>query len=418
MRIDAELLIPGDGEPVPGATLTVADGKIVYAGPTVNAPDEVTAEPAEARVHTLMPGLWDAHAHLLGAKMLDHVAIALTPVAVRAARSVADLRAALDAGVTSIRDLGGLGVDLAEAVNEGSVVGPRIYGAGAILTPTGGHGDVPSLPLRLVGERDPGVRIESRICDGVSDCVRAVREQLRRSARLIKVCASGTMGTLIDNPSQLQFTPEELRAIVETAGLADRIVAAHAVGRPGILAAVQAGVRTIEHGSDLDDEACDAMRETGTILVPTCGVVEHFTSIPGLADEARSALERTAARHNESIARAIERGVEVALGTDAVTSHAFGASPVSWGSHGAELKRLVRLGMSPLAAIRSATAVGPATLGPQAPLTGQLVTGYDADMIALSINPLTEAHRLADPTVVEQVWIGGRLVKGTHAVAV
>jgi imidazolonepropionase-like amidohydrolase len=108
-----------------------------------------------------------------------------------------------------------------------------------------------------------------RLCDGVDECIRAVREQLRRNAKVIKVCASGGVLSEVDDPIHQQFTAAELRAIVEVAGMADRVVAAHCHGKPGIMAAVEAGVRTIEHGTYLDEESCDALRETGTFLVAT-----------------------------------------------------------------------------------------------------------------------------------------------------
>ena len=121
-----------------------------------------------------------------------------------------------------------------------------------------------------------------RLADGTAECMRAVREQLRRGAAVIKVCASGGVLSEVDHPVHQQFTDAELRAIVEVAGLADRVVAAHCHGKPGIMAALRAGVATIEHGTYLDEEACDAMRETGTILVPTRTIIENI--LAGSAD--------------------------------------------------------------------------------------------------------------------------------------
>ena len=117
-----------------------------------------------------------------------------------------------------------------------------------------------------------------RLADGTAECMRAVREQLRRGARLIKVCASGGVLSELDSPIQQQFTGSELRTIVEVAGLAERVVAAHCHGKPGTMAAIEAGVATIEHGTFLDEEACDAMVESGTILVPTRSCRSRSTS--------------------------------------------------------------------------------------------------------------------------------------------
>ena len=239
--------------------------------------------------------------------------------------------------------------------------------------------------------------------------MRAVREQLRLKARVIKVCASGGVMSEIDDPIHQQFTLGELRAIVEVAGLAERVVAAHCHGKPGIMAAVEAGVRTIEHGTYLDDEACDAMRETGTILVPTRAIIEDILAdLAGVPDYAAAKLTAVAGRHAESVSRAIDRGVTIAMGTDiSVTGP---GRPNSWGINGAELAHLVRLGMTPLQAIEAATAIAPLTLGPQAPKSGRLEPGYDADIITVTANPLADIAVLGRPEHITGVWVGGRRV--------
>lgn len=272
MRIDADLLIPGRGEPVADGAVAFEGTKITYAGPQASAP----ADSSVIRVPVVMPGLWDCHAHFIGTRTLDFTRMLLEPVAVRAARAAAtDLRAALDAGITSVREVGGLGVYLARVIAEGTVTGPNIYGAGAVLSTTGGHGDVHACPLPWM--LDYGTQgTELRLADGPAECAKAAREQLRRNARLLKVCASGGVLSEVDHPIHQQFTLAELRAIVEVAGMADRVVAAHCHGKPGIIAALEAGVRTIEHGTYLDEECVDAMRSTGAILVPTRTIVTEI----------------------------------------------------------------------------------------------------------------------------------------------
>ena len=145
---------------------------------------------------------------------------------------------------------------------------------------------------------------ELRLADGIDECMRAVREQLRRNARVIKVCASGGVLSEVDHPVHQQFTVAELRTIVEVAGLAERVVAAHCHGKPGIMAALEAGVRTIEHGTYLDDEACDAMRETGAILVPTRTIVEdmlaHLDVVPDYAAAKLVAIAEVHARGHDA----------------------------------------------------------------------------------------------------------------------
>jgi imidazolonepropionase-like amidohydrolase len=251
----------------------------------------------------------------------------------------------------------------------------------------------------------------ARLADGTADCMRAVREQLRSGARVIKVCASGGVLSEIDSPIHQQFTVPELRAIVEVAAMAERVVAAHCHGKPGIMAAIEAGVRTIEHGSYLDEEACDGMLENDMILVPTRSIVEdilaHLDDVPPYAAAKLTAL---AARHAEAVQLAIERGVTVAMGTDiGLTGMDL---PNSWGHNGTELAHLVTLGMTPLQAISAATAIAPRTLGPQAPRSGQLAAGYDADILTLEADPLADVSVLAKPEFITGVWTGGRRVKG------
>ena len=405
-RIEAELLIPGAGEPVSNGVVIIDNSAISYAGPASRAP--ATPGAVVHKAGTVLPGMWDCHGHFLGLRTLDLGRLPLDPVPLRAARCARDLAAALRAGITSVREVGGLGVHLARAVAEGVLEGPAIYAAGAILSTTGGHADLHSYPLPWMG--DFGVHYgELRLADGPAECMRAVREQLRQNARVIKVCASGGVMSEIDDPIHQQFTIGELRAIVEVAGLAERVVAAHCHGKPGIMAAVEAGVRTIEHGTYLDDEACDAMRETGTILVPTRAIFENILAdLAAVPDYAAAKLTAIAGRHAEAVSRAIGRGVTIAMGTDiSVTGP---DRPNAWGSNGAELAHLVRLGMTPLESIEAATATAPLTLGPQAPRSGRLEPGYDADVITVAADPLTDIMVLADPEQITGVWTKGRSV--------
>jgi imidazolonepropionase-like amidohydrolase len=290
--------------------------------------------------------------------------------------------------------------------------GPAIYAGGAILSTTGGHGDLHSFPLPWMEDY---ARLEGTMClaDGEAACQRAVREQLRRGARLIKVCASGGVLSELDDPIHQQFTVAELRAIVEVAALAERPVAAHCHGKPGIMAALEAGVLTIEHGTYLDDECCDAMRETGAILVPTRTIIEDMLASSGVPDYAMAKLRVVADVHAGAVARALKRGVTVAMGTDiALTGMDL---PNSWGHNGSELVHLVSLGMTPLQAIEAATATAPTTLGRQAPRSGVLAAGYDADVITLDADPLADISVLAQPAHVTGVWTAGRRVKGAVA---
>ena len=407
-RIEAGLLIPGEGEPVRDAVLVTEDATITYAGPAAAAPDTPGATVTAAA--TVMPGMWDCHGHFMGMRTMDLARMPQEPTPLRAARCARDLTNALNAGITSVREVGGLGVHLARAVSEGILDGPAIYPAGAILSTTGGHGDLHCYPLAWVQDfaRQDGTL---RLADGSAECARAVREQLRKGARLIKVCASGGVLSELDSPIHQQFTLAELQTIVEIAGMADRVVAAHCYGKPGIMAAVEAGVATIEHGSYLDAEACDAMAETGTILVPTRSIIESILAdldaVPPYAAQKLTALART---HADAVSMAISRGVTIAMGTD-ISSTGMDL-PNSWGTNGSEPAHLVRLGMTPLQAIAAATSIAPRTIGPQAPRSGILAAGYDADALTLDADPLADISVLAAPERITGVWAAGRKVKG------
>lgn len=412
-RIDAGVLIPGAGEPLRDATLIVRDGRIDWVGPRADAPstgDDTRRFP----VPVLMPGLWDCHVHLTGLRGTNLDQAVQVPVPVASARAADDAARALDAGFTSVREVGGYGVYLARVINEGQARGPNIYAAGDLISQTGGHADLHSYSLGCVADyaaRDGWLHT----CDGEAECLRAVRLQLRKGARLIKVCASGGVLTEFDDPMHQQFTDHELRVIVEEAARAERIVAAHCHGKAGIMAALKAGVRTIEHGTFLDEEAAQAMKDHGAILVATRFVkvrmYEHGRE-NGMAGYAWRKLLDTADRHRQAIELAIRSGVTVACGTDTLTSGPDSA--LAWGLHGLEPVLLAEAGMTPLQAIEAATATGPLTLGPQAPRAGRLEEGWDADLSAWAKNPLDDINVLSEPANVTHVWKRGRLEKQPH----
>ena len=295
--------------------------------------------------HTVvMPGLWDSHTHVLGFPPgSSGYAEVAGPAATRAARATDGLRRALDAGITSVRELGGLGLFLAPVVEEGLLVGPTIYAAGSVLSVTGGHGDVHTFPVEWVhGTARMGA--DFRLADGEAECAKVVREQLRRNAKIIKVCASGGVMSEIDDPIHQQFTLRELRTVVEVAGLAERSVAAHCHGKPGIMSALEAGVLTIEHGTYLDDEACAAMKETGAILVPTLTILQEVLSMENVQPQALRKLNAIVDVHRENVTRAYEAGVKIAMGSDVGMT---GDGPASWGRNGLELELLAEENVVP-----------------------------------------------------------------------
>ena len=408
VRIDAELLIPGRGQPIRDASLVASEARILFVGKTEALDDHFAKIPPTA-VPVLMPGLWDCHVHFMGVEKTGVDDMAMVPPVIAGARSARDIVSTLNAGYTSVREMAGYGVELSKVISEGWLPGPHIFSAVSILSQTAGHGDAHSMSLEVFHDK---IRhgLPFQLCDGVSECVKAVRLQIRRGAQVIKVAASGGVSSLIDDPQMQQFSDEELRAIVEEAARSDRIVAAHCHGNKGIKAALRAGCCTIEHGSYLDQESIDMMLNNNAMLIPTRSILEFGIQHPeAYTKDIYAKLVKTSDAHRKSYEMAVAAGVRIALGTDLGVS-----SPkvrFNHGMNGGEFRYAVNAGMTPLAAIEAGTANGPDTLGPQAPKSGQLKPGHDSDFIALSEDPLADITVLGSPEKVTHVWKAGRLQK-------
>ena len=400
VRIDADLLIPGRGDPVAPGTVILDGAEIAYAGPPADAPAPSGGDVTS--VATVMPGLWESHGHFMGEPSADPEMWAKANPVTQTARAVADVARTLEGGVTSVREVGGIGLMMQPAISDGSIIGPTIYGAGDTLSTTGGHGDTHGFPLDWV--QDGGGF--GFMCDGVPECLKAVRLQLRKGARVIKIHASGGVISEVDHPRHQQFSSEELAAIVEEAARAERVVAAHCHGKAGIMAALEAGVKTIEHGSYLDEEAARLMIELDAILVPTRFVVVQLVEAEDILP--RYAYEKIIAiadDHAEALKTAVAAGVKIAMGTDIfISGDAYGRNSL-------EIRHLQNAGLSALEAIEAATATGPLTLGPQGPQSGQLVAGYDADVIAIDFDPLADSSGWGSRDRVTHVWKAGEVVK-------
>ncbi|KIW19896.1 hypothetical protein PV08_00471 [Exophiala spinifera] len=406
----ADILIPGRGDPIKNGAVVWQGKTILYAGAQSSLPGQYSQLQAET-FPILMPGMWDSHIHFLGATAGRMEMIASTSQTLAGARSVQNLHDTVMAGFTSVREVGGYGCELSKAIDEGHVVGPKIYSSHSAISMTAGHADIHSMNLQHIHDLC-AYGLPLAIVDGVSECIKAVRLQLRHGARVIKVCASGGVVSDLDDPKHQQFSLEELRAIVEEARRAGRAVAAHCHGKAGIMAALEAGCHTIEHGSYLDTESVDLMVKKGAMLVATRSVIESCLAMPEIfPPRAYQKMLSVANAHAEAYALAITKGVKIALGTDIFLASSSG--PLTYGKNGQELMYAVKAGMTPLQAIEAATANGPMTLGEQAPLSGQLKEGYDADMIALSANPLEAIECIADPNTVVRVWKQGTLIKSS-----
>ncbi|KAI1471275.1 amidohydrolase [Daldinia caldariorum] len=412
------LLIPGDGPPLKDAALVIENKLIAWVGPQSDLPPEYTDGSSRLSksysVPYLMPGLWDCHAHFfgIGAGAGGYLTIITDHPAASGARLAKGCWEALQRGYTSLRDLAGYGCEVARAIDEGAIVGPNVYSAGACISQTGGHGDVFELPagdaLLNLGVAHVAAghfgTATSILADGVDECRKAVRLQIRRGARVVKVIASGGVMSRDDDPLCAQFSAEELRTIVEEAGRQNRVVAAHVHGKPGIMAAVRAGVATVEHVSFADQECIDLIKEKGTVYVATRTVVELLllSGGKGLPRQQWEKAQLIGNNNFEAYKLAVKAGVPIALGTD--TAPGFNMAM--------ELEYAVQAGLSNLEAIKAATANGPLTVKGQAPKTGQLKVGYEADILGLLKDPVEDVKVLQEKATIGWVWKGGKVYKG------
>jgi imidazolonepropionase-like amidohydrolase len=372
---------------------------VVVSGDTVESVD--TSAPAGLSVTdlgnaTLLPGLIDCHTHLSTTIEGDFVNRTVHEgPADDALRGAKHARATLLAGFTTVRDLGSsdfVDVALMHAVERGDIDGPWIFPAGHGIGITGGHADVTGFRPGIL-EQGP----DQGVADGPDACVAAVRAQLKYGAKVIKCMATAGVLSFEDSVGAQQLSDAELRAIVEEATRHGVKVAAHAHGPEGILAAVRAGVASIEHGSILTDEIVDEMLKRGTYLVPTA-YLRRRIDLPHLPPKLRAKAELIFPKAEESLKKAIARGVKIAFGTDAaVYPH---------GENAHEFAAYVEAGMKPADAIRTATLQAADLLGVQD--RGVIAPKALADLIAVTGDPLS------DVTVLEHVrWVmhGGRIVR-------
>lgn len=372
------------------ADVSIVDGRIA----ALNA-DIPAASSLDCRGKYMIPGLIDCHVHLSGSGDPQELnAARTTSLAQRAWKAETYARATLHAGVTTVRDLGAadrLNIEMARAIESGLIEGPRMFAAGLGVTMTGGHGH----------------GFLATEADGPDAVRRAVREQLRAGATAIKLFASGGVMTPGVDPRSPSFTEDEMRAGVDEAHKAFRVVGAHAQATEGIKNAVRAGVDSIEHGVWLDEEAIALMLERGTYLVATltapwqiahCGLEAGIP--PFMVDKGWQVLDS----HEASFKTAIAAGVNIAMGTDQGT-------PVNKpGENAQEVLRMVRLGMSPSASLMASTAWA-ADLLQVSDQTGRIEPGLAADLLVLDRDPLADITTLTDQSAIRAVIQAGRIVR-------
>lgn len=383
------------GEPMRGATtIIVTDGAISAVKDGFQSPADGSPV-IDLKDSYVLPGLIDMHVHLWGiggdplrARLLDETRDRFDDLI----EAESNARADVEAGFTTVRDLGGdsRGIRaLRDAVDAGAVEGPTIINAGQMISVTGGHGDAGN---GLNEEFAEAVHArEINLCDGADDCRRAVRAQISLGAQVIKFAATGGVLSNVAGGLGRQMTPEEMKAIVDTAHGFGRKVAAHSHAAAGTKAALEAGVDSIEHGSFLDDETIALFKAKGAYLVPTM-----LAPVAALAQARGGKLppatipkaEAAAAAMLNSHKKAIAAGVKIAFGTDtAVSKH---------GDNAQEFALMVRAGMTPMATIKAAT-VGAADLLGRGDQIGTIEPGKLADIIAVGADPV------ANVTVLEHV---------------
>ena len=382
--------------------VVVSGDRIVVVGPAASTPVPAGADVIDLSGATVLPGLIDTHTHLVDDfDSYDATAPLQKSGARMAFDSLRHAQATLLAGFTSVRDLGTyrafVDVALRDAIERGVVLGPRLQPAGAYVTVSGGAGALTGLAPDL----ELPLELRFGVADGPDQVRQRVREIIRRGAGVIKVLATGAVLTPHSQPAAQEFTYEELRAAVEEAGKAGLKVAAHAHSPAGAKDAIRAGVASIEHGSFLDDEALRMMKERGVFLVPD--LYNHEVILAGRArgyPEEFIEKERAAGESQRRVfRRALELGVRIAYGTDAAV--------IPHGDNARQFAVYVAHGMSPLAALRSATLEAAELLG-WADRVGSLEPGKLADLIAVDGNPLEDVHVLER---VGFVMKDGRVVK-------
>ena len=383
-------------------SIRIEDGRIAALAPWRD--DAATgAEVIDWSAYTVLPGLMDMHSHLVGDIQSANIAAPLLSSAAQdALAGAANARATLQAGFTTVRDVGCYraftDVALRDAIASGQVPGPRMFVAGAYLTVTHGGGEVTGFA--------PDVVVPAEMRRGVADSIPEIRQRVREllggGADFIKIIATGAVLTAGTNPSASEYTEEEIRAAVEEAANAGTFVTAHAHGVEGIKRAVRAGVRSIEHASYLDDEGIALMVKHGTWLVADIYNGDYIAEIgkrDGWPAEVQRKNDETTGTQRAGFQKAVRAGVRIAYGTDSgVYPHGHNANQFPY---------MVRYGMTPLQAIRSATLDSARLLGREREF-GSIAVGRSADLIAVAGDPLRDIELLRD---VRGVVMRGRVVK-------
>lgn len=417
-------VIDGRGGATADQVVVIEDGAIADIVPMGSYARVAGREELDLDGFFVMPGLIDAHVHLAGgrADISDQeLGVVAEPTLLRAMRSVYEAQAILKRGFTSVRDVSWNGLYLKRLFREGQIPGPRVVACGPGLTRTGGHADMYQFTSEYSHDHGPW----GYVADGPEEIRKAVRTLLREGADAIKVFASGGDNWPHDRNGDVHYSPEEIRMVVEEAKRQrGTVVMCHAENAEAIRMAVDAGVDTIEHGEDLDDDIVAAMADRGTILVPTLELIVNWHRDFMPVDDSESGTVRTHAflqrdlhvHHDPdfeevasqqviaSFQKALAGGVRIALGSDTVFE------PLTpYGEYSArELTALVRCGMTTPQAITAATATAADALG-LGHLIGTVEIGKRADLLVVRTDPTTSPDVLYDPDNIHLTFCDGTL---------
>ena len=350
-----------------------------------------------------MPGMIDCHVHLLSSSAPDFATRGLKElIPYTAIRGAANARIMLEAGFTTARDVGAMGfgnIALRQAIDDGLVPGPHIVAAGHSLSVPGGHGDSyfrPEVRIRRGG-----------LINGAGEARRAVRELVKMRADVVKLLVTGGVMTDGSDLGALQWTPDELGAAIAQAHQLGRRVAGHCHGAVGVKEAVRAGLDTVEHGTLLDEEAIDLMKQRGVFYVPTLAAPFHICAggtASGIPSYAVEKAESVLGQHRESVRRAREVGVKIAMGTDCGTP--FNAA----GRNALELELMMQSGFSAAETLMATTRVAAEAIGIH-DRVGTLEPGRRGDVIVVDGDPLADIRILQDPARIAWVVKAGQVVK-------
>jgi imidazolonepropionase-like amidohydrolase len=390
-------IFDGTGSSLANGDLLISDGRILEIGTGLDGDEQV-----DVSGMTLLPGLFDCHVHVTSSG-IDLLQRLQRPFSYQFYEAARNLAATLDCGITTVRDAGGADLGIQRAVDDGLIDGPRMRIAITVLSQTSGHGDgwLPSGLSASFQVKHPGR--PAGIVDGPEEMRKRVREIVRAGANVIKVCTSGGVLSPGDSPRHAHFRDDELAALMAEASAAGLPVMAHAQATEGIKNAVRAGVRSVEHGIYLDDEAIAMMLQAGTWLVPTLvapvAVLEAAKNGAQLPDGVLAKAQQVIEVHHASFARAAAAGVKVAMGTDS------GVGP-----HGRNLDELTLMasaGMAPEDVLVATTSSAARLLG-LGDQAGSLMPGKRADVVVVAGDPFDFASLKAN---IRAVYKDGQLVR-------